>query len=850
MINIAHISDIHFGSNFSRATWDAVADTVAAFDPHLVVVSGDLVDDPAPAHLLSAKCALSDLMRKTRDRSNGLRNGNGRNAELVVVPGNHDVFESGLAVGMPRLNWFERIFHGEDTAKAEAALKAELRVESIGFDSACLGFATSARPQDVSFTKRAGARLTAFLSGRPASSSTQYVDFRSLIGRTGDPPRVSTPASAPVLLAMLDSNPRGGVNAATGHVDNDDLLYLQGELRDKKGPYVARIAIVHHHVLPIAFASGVARKTGEPMMVLRNAGAVLRILADAKFDLILHGHWHKSQFARIDFGSDDGDSYPIAVVSAGSAAMTAPDNTSANSINLIRIAETGRIEVKSVDYGAAYFPNPNGKSGQHYRRYLEPLSAAKLRAYVRARERHSIECEKRVQFCELTENGDLWVTHQVGGLRIAGDLSLYPKRPFMVYLPPYGHFAHETLKLDDTSLNAGAKLEEAQDYPRRDDDHQETQYYWIHLPRGGLVQGSEPVGYTVSHGCANCMKMTRWEAIERIEKGVKRELPAGYDHEWVGARVAHPTRTLELKVKFPPSLAAVQPRIEAKRHPQYPVYEIDDWGDAVLRPKELEIDSIVQDEEEWDLRYDAPNSTWTLQVDRPLVGYLYALRWQVPGEIIDRKISGNTREWQNVLLNLGSRIDAGQTTAEDREAIKQFDLLCAALQVELCASSPNERWTIALFVHDSAELALRPVFSRRSWRAPELPRSFKIPYGDGVSGAAFQQRRIIAWNLGSVTSDPEGSAVSLITPVPYPDEQADERVNVLALPFYHPGSEDIQQPPPWTAIGVVTFDSSSHASPINGMDDAQRRRLRAAVQAQADIIVQALQRKKASPRTS
>jgi 3',5'-cyclic AMP phosphodiesterase CpdA len=842
MINIAHISDIHFGNNFSRATWDAVVDVVAAFDPHLVVVSGDLVDDPAPVHLLSAKCALADLMRKIREKSDTLRDGNGRNAELIVVPGNHDVFESGLAVGMRRIDWFERIFHGGDTASAETMLKTDLGVASLGFDTTCLDLAGK-RPQDAGWARKLQARLGSILSGRSPPPSGDYVDFRSLIGRAGIPPRVCTPASAPVLLAMLDSNPRTGISAATGLVDNDDLLYLQGELRDKRGPYVARIAIVHHHVLPIAFASGGTKKTGEPMMVLRNAGAVLRILADAKFDLILHGHWHKSQFAKIDFGSDAGDSYPISVVSAGSAAMTEPDNTNANSINLIRIAATGRIEVKSVDYGAAQAPNPNGKSGQHYRLYLEPLSSAKRRAYARARERHPIECEKRVQFCELTENGDLWVTHQVEGLQIVGDLPRYPRRPFVVYLPPYGHFAHETLKLDDNSLSAGAELKEAPDYPRHDDASQETESYWIHLPRGGLAQGHDPVGYTVSHGCANCMLMTRWEARERIEKGVKRELPPGYDQEWIAMRVSYPTRTLELKIKFPSSLVAVQPRIEVRRLPQYPLYRVDDWGDAVLQPKELEIDPTVQDEEEWDLRYDARHRTWILRVDCPLVGYQYALRWQVPGETIDLGISGNTREWRSVLLNLGSRIDAGTATADDREAIKQFDLLCEALQVELCGSSPDERWTIALFVHDSAELALRPVFSRRSWSRSELPRSFKIPYGDGVSGAAFQQRRIIAWNSGSVTNDLEDSAASLITPVPYPEEKADERVNVLAVPFYHSGWENIQRPPPWTTIGVVTFDSSSHASPINGMDDTQRRRLRAAVQAQADIIVQALKRK-------
>ena len=189
----------------------------------------------------------------------------------------------------------------------------------------------------------------------------------------------------------------GNLGVATGIVDNDVLLALPSKLQQAKENYVARVAIVHHHVLPIAFAPNGHKTTGEPMMVFRNAGALLRILANHQFDLILHGHWHKTQFARIDFGDDSSDGYPMAVVSAGSAAMATPDNTNHNSINLIRIAPTGQIEVKSVFYGAGQSPRPDGTAGADYRVYKEPLAAAKRRAHARARERHPIECEAREQ---------------------------------------------------------------------------------------------------------------------------------------------------------------------------------------------------------------------------------------------------------------------------------------------------------------------------------------------------------------------------------------------------------------------------------------------------------------------
>ncbi|CCD92065.1 conserved hypothetical protein [Bradyrhizobium sp. ORS 375] len=855
MIHIAHISDIHFGLNFSEATWQAVVSCVVDFDPHLIVVSGDLVDDPSPDHLLAAKGALNDLLERTRASSATRWGGLGRNAELVVVPGNHDVFESGIAMGMPRLSWFERIFFGGDTTRAEQALKAKLATHTLTFGPKALGLPAGMRPQDASWFRRARARATALLGGRTVMPWDQADDYAKLLPAAGTMPRVRVAGSAPILLALFDSNGSGGdLGLATGTVDNDVLIELSERLQQIKQNYVARIAIVHHHVLPIAFAPGAHRKTGEPMMVLRNAGALLRTLADHQFDLILHGHWHKAQFARIDFGNDAGDSYPMAVVSAGSAAMATPDNTNFNSINLIQIAPTGRIEVENVFYGAGQSPRPRSrrdeKEGPGFRVYEEPLAAAKRRAHVRARERHPIECEEREQICEITENGDLWVTHRISGFRVQGKIGRYAKRPLVVHLPAYGHFVHDTLTLSPDTARAGFEI-----VPAPDDatDGQKGDYYWLKFPGGGISKDNEPVPYQFSHGCANCMTMTQWEAVERLERGTPKPHPQGFDDEWVGIRVPFPAQKLTLKVRLPRSLADVQLALECLRPPGYPNYDIDQWGDAkfegdkgvddaVDAPSGWEIDKSC--EETPTLTYDARSQTWELVIDHPLVGYQYALRWQVPGEPEDRTIAGNTREWHRTLLHLGDRVDAGQTTDEDREAIRQFDLLVQTLETELRLGrvSRDEKWTIALMVHDAKDLVLRPVLSRRSGPQREaLPRSFSIPYGDGVSGAAFQQRRIIAWSHRGVISDPEGAAKSLITPVPYPPtEEGGEAVHVLALPVYHTGTEDERRPPPWATIGVVTVDSSSYASSIKDMDDKQRLLLRTLAQAQMDNIIRAV----------
>ena len=92
-------------------------------------------------------------------------------------------------------------------------------------------------------------------------------------------------------------------------------------------------------------------------------------------------------------------------------------------------------------------------------------------------------------------------------------------------------------------------------------------YYWINLPSGGLVPGGKPVSYAIRHGCANCMKMTRWEALERVKQSSDVAPLAGFDNEWIGARISFPTRKLVLKAKFPQNLAMVQPHIGAHLDP-------------------------------------------------------------------------------------------------------------------------------------------------------------------------------------------------------------------------------------------------------------------------------------------
>lgn len=818
MIHIAHLSDLHFGAHFSPAMWGEVERQVIRFEPDLIIVSGDLVDHPSPEHLLAAKCALHALSQKARQHSANI--GSGRAAELVVVPGNHDVFETGLAFFQKRLRWFERVFHSNDTNRAERNLERRMGGGPLGFTERCRD--CTSLPSNI--LKRL--KLRAEWQGYDKLLPDPEVLKR--------PKHVYRPA-APVLLALLDSNPtRKGADFATGVVSREQLFTLGGELQGVSEPYLARIAVVHHHVLPIAFAGGPGARR-EPMMVLRNAGAVLQVLADHKFDLILHGHWHTPQFARLSLGTPEGQEYPISVAAAGSAAL---DN-SPNCFNLIKIHENGRIVVTAVFYGGERGPNLTGENGVHFREYREPIAAVKRRAFSRALERHKIKCSLRRQKYSISENGDLWIEHGVEGLLLLANGQPCSKRQLRVFNPPDGQLVEKTLTLDKDSLQAGMRLERDANRSAAT-DAENIEQYWVWLRGRGLVPGEAPhPPYSVTYACANCITMTRWEAAERArEKGKdqgKMSLPDGWDEEWVGLRVLSPSDEMDLSVTFPESMKNIHPYLTCFRHPEYPVYDTDELGDAKMPHRScLVSDWEMRDKEVKQLGYNPQSCTWHIRIERPIVGYDYELRWRIPGEDPDPGTEGETRQLRRSLLALSDRVANQQLRLNDGEAIEIFNALTETLTTGLRWSDSDED-IVSLWVYDESKFGLRPVLSHRSWSDALLPNDFTMGLGKGVAGVAFQQRRILPWSK-------QWSNIPIIQPIlDWHDdpEKRVELVNMLALPVYHP-KEAGGRPPPWATIGVVSYGSSSVGSKVcdlgNPTKDVENKLLEMWQNAQIDAI--------------
>jgi hypothetical protein len=235
---IAHLSDLHYGGGFDIATWRAVENAVAAFNPDLLIVSGDLVDDPRRDHLSAAKKELDDLATRV-------------GAELHVVPGNHDVFFSGVnLIRSRRSGLFYKIF--DRTAP---------RVTTVGF----------LRPGGR--WKTLVDRVKVFCAWGPHSVRPPQPPVPPPDGIAAT--MLREPREAGVLLALIDSNAvNQPIRIATGSVSTDDLVSLDAELsslsarlQNSEVAHLARIAVIHHHVMPIAYTAG-GIIGAEPFMVL------------------------------------------------------------------------------------------------------------------------------------------------------------------------------------------------------------------------------------------------------------------------------------------------------------------------------------------------------------------------------------------------------------------------------------------------------------------------------------------------------------------------------------------------------------------------------------------------------
>ncbi|HST21350.1 MAG TPA: metallophosphoesterase, partial [Blastocatellia bacterium] len=154
-----------------------------------------------------------------------------------------------------------------------------------------------------------------------------------------------------IYVFAFDSNAiERGINLATGLIEKNDLLdffdFVQ-ELRANKvnewNSYT-KIALLHHHPMPIAETEGKGFLEQPGFLLLKNAGQFMTSMVKSRVDIVLHGHQHYPAFSKASFPTNNGFEHLMTIIGAGTVGAEARNYS--RSYNLITVTDSREIHLE------------------------------------------------------------------------------------------------------------------------------------------------------------------------------------------------------------------------------------------------------------------------------------------------------------------------------------------------------------------------------------------------------------------------------------------------------------------------------------------------------------------------
>lgn len=349
---IVQISDLHLTYFSDKSVQSMVKLIVAKERPDVLVVSGDVANQPVPWQMKRAARFVEEVRQVCKPE-----------APVLVISGNHD-FKFFGNIGLRRLT----------------RVPFEIYFRRNGLSQ---GFWWR-------FVRYLGLSLNALWPwGKLLADPLQFIRLEE----------------AGIALAGINSNSLAEMMAA-GRVEPTDLQALYSrvdeEARGEAGfVFHYKIAVVHHHPAPIAdVATKFADRVQESFMVFYNAGTFLREVNRRGFNLVLHGHKHFAGFLRVamDFPGKGHSELPIAA--AGSACHNHPDDPRGHHLHVIQVFDDDTATLKSL------FFSPSVESTEATRTYeLDRLEDVQRRRFQVFREKRGMAVHEIRKVSRITLDG-------------------------------------------------------------------------------------------------------------------------------------------------------------------------------------------------------------------------------------------------------------------------------------------------------------------------------------------------------------------------------------------------------------------------------------------------------------
>jgi 3',5'-cyclic AMP phosphodiesterase CpdA len=412
-LTIAHLSDLHFTSEM---TWPpspddeaklwamrfrALADDVAEQMPDLVVVTGDLADN----HLWELQyeglakswdIALAFLEGLCK-RVFGSEPESDWKKRLFVIPGNHDVKVLGN-ISPAKLT---QITNSKKFKLARwflsSAARAYMKRKDIGlsdrdlealFDSE-LKTVLETSPVDVeAFARKFGAYTTS----RRIDALRMYVFC----------------VNSNIATDSVVTFAQGAVSASEARQFRETAKKWQVEDTSYKDWH--KIALVHHHPMPIPLAEGRSGVTeADQFHLMRNAGTFLNLCIDNKIDFVLHGHKHARSCSTVSIPRRDGRDHSVVVIGAGSGQVPFDNTCSYNLLRQNADRSWDLIVRERVD-------RDEGPSDYKEEEVLRIMSPDQYRHRMWASSPHEIGVRRLDMVASVNINGDLSMAFTAHGV--------------------------------------------------------------------------------------------------------------------------------------------------------------------------------------------------------------------------------------------------------------------------------------------------------------------------------------------------------------------------------------------------------------------------------------------------